>query len=142
VAVFDHDPEGNGREHPETIPLVLDGDASTAWTTEGYSTAQLGGLKTGVGLVLDLGEMESVGSIRIVTDLPGWRFQLLGSADGKSFSDPIASASGETTFRADAQTEVAFEPRRLRYLQIWAVELAPEDGGFRASIAEVVVLSP
>ena len=48
------DPDGDGREKP-VRPKVFDGDPNTAWMSEGYKTPNLGGLKPGVGVIVDLG---------------------------------------------------------------------------------------
>ncbi len=50
------DPEGDSKERNSEAPRVYDGKTSTAWTSEGYASSNLGGLKTGVGVLLDLGQ--------------------------------------------------------------------------------------
>ena len=57
LAASDLDPQGDdGAENPDRVSLAVDGDPTTAWSTSTYRQ-QLGpqGLKTGVGLVVDLG---------------------------------------------------------------------------------------
>ena len=49
------DPEGDSKERNSVAPRVYDGKTSTAWTSEGYASSYLGVLKTGVGVLLDLG---------------------------------------------------------------------------------------
>ena len=43
-AVSAHDPEGDGREHPEDVPAATDGDPDTYWTTERYDDFQKSGV--------------------------------------------------------------------------------------------------
>ena len=45
---------GDGHEHPGRSPACTDGDAGTAWTTEGYNQRNFG-TKPGVGVMLELG---------------------------------------------------------------------------------------
>ncbi|WP_203567537.1 protein kinase family protein [Aestuariimicrobium ganziense] len=67
--VDDFDPEadgGNGEESPNTVKLAWDGDPSTSWVTLAYhNNPRMGGLKPGVGLVVDLGQAVEVGEVRV-----------------------------------------------------------------------------
>src|SRR5699024_3566567 len=66
AAVHDIDPYGNNSENPDDVEYVVDGDTSTSWTTlEYYGSPEFGGLKPGVGLVLDLGGLRDVSSVRV-----------------------------------------------------------------------------
>jgi eukaryotic-like serine/threonine-protein kinase len=138
-SAVDHDPDGDGRENPELAALAIDGSAETAWETERYNSPQLGGLKPGVGLVLDLGRVREIGGVRIMTTLSDWRFEIRASDDGSSFS-PVKDADGETSFVAEGDGTVELEPVALRYVLIWITDLAPADGGYRADIAKVQIL--
>jgi len=134
-----HDPEGdNGEEHEEDVALAIDRDALTYWQTEGYTTPDLGGIKDGVGLVLDLGEAATVAEVRIASPHPGWTFELRGSDDGTSFSPALGADGGETSFVAGERTTVRPEDASYRYLMIWITGLVRVDE-YRAEVAEVEV---
>lgn len=64
---LDFDPQGeDGTENSDQAALAIDGLPETGWQTTGYfGSAQLGGLKDGVGLVLDLGGVREVDSLRL-----------------------------------------------------------------------------
>jgi hypothetical protein len=66
---IDFDPRADGgsaQESPKEAKLAIDGDRETAWRTERYrKRADFGGLKPGVGLVLDLGETREVREVKI-----------------------------------------------------------------------------
>jgi hypothetical protein len=142
ASVSDHDPEGDdGQENPELVDLAIDRSAETAWETERYNSPALGGLKSGVGLVLDLGRPREVGAVRILTTLPDWRFELRASSNGSSFSR-LTDADGEASFVAEGDTTVEIEPLRVRYILVWITDLAPADSGYRADVARVQVLPP
>ena len=51
------DPQGDGHEYDDLVALAVDGDQATAWHTERYDTRALGGLKDGVGIYVDLGDV-------------------------------------------------------------------------------------
>lgn len=142
VAATDHDPLGDDRENPGTVPSAIDGNADTAWSSEGYEDADFGGLKDGVGLVLDLGSDRDIAGIDLQTPLPGWRFELFGGDQPEVIEAVLASQDGTTSFVADAETALELEQSRHRYILVWVTELAAApDGPYRAQIGEVDVLS-
>lgn len=53
-----------GRENEDQVALLTDGDSSTMWKTEVYRTPDADG-KTGVGIVLDLGQSVPVQSVSL-----------------------------------------------------------------------------
>lgn len=67
-AATDFDPQGSdGEENPEEAPLTIDGDPDTGWSTSRYfGNSQLGGLKDGVGILVDLGGPREIASLRIM----------------------------------------------------------------------------
>ena len=66
VGAKDYDPEGaDGSENSNETPLAIDGNPSTAWVTDHYSTAGFGRLKDGVGLWLEFGRLTQVGRVII-----------------------------------------------------------------------------
>lgn len=145
AAVTSFDPFGDGGEHDEDLPLAVDGDPGTAWQTEGYTTADLGGAKPGVGVVLDLGQGRSVGALRLETDSPGFTFSVYAGEDADSFDpeggSPVASTDGQDSFTAVNPMEISLEPFRGQYLLVWITELVPHDG-YRALVNEVEIHTP
>ena len=139
ASATDHDPEGDDQENPDLVDLATDRSGETAWETERYNSPQLGGLKSGVGLVLDLGRVREIGGVGIVTTLPDWRFEIHASDDGSSFTR-LEDTRGETSFVAEGDGTVQLEPLAHRYVLIWITDLAPADGGYRADIAKVQIL--
>lgn len=135
---FDPSP-GDGAEHDADLPDAIDGNPDTAWQTEGYSTADLGGAKPGVGIVFDLGNPRMVGSMVLQTDSPGYAFSMFAGESATSFDpaagSPLTSTEGETSFTAEDGLELALEPVRARYVMIWITELVPVDE-YRALVNE------
>jgi serine/threonine-protein kinase len=64
-SIGDFDPGGDGAENPGAVSRAIDGDPATAWTSETYQSRDLGGLKSGVGLVLTLESTAEVSSVAI-----------------------------------------------------------------------------
>lgn len=145
--VIDFDPQGNLVENPELTPLVHDGDPTTAWrTSEYYNNPQFGGLKEGVGLVVDLGALRRVGSVDVY--LGGGPIDLTVYQAGANVVDPpedldglieLGSASGANqvaSFTADDGVVT-------RYLVVWLTRI-PEvrTATFQGEVREVEVAGP
>ena len=136
VADFDP-PPGDGSEHPTEVSLTVDGDRSTAWTTENYPDG-LRALKEGVGLVYDLGSPRELSSVEIVSATPGYDFEIRGS-------DELGTTAGE--FRTEARVTDAAATEKVdvtgsaRYWLVWIVDL-PGGGASEAAINEVELFGP
>ena len=142
-AAHDHDPFGDDRsEHPEEARLVLDSDPESTWSTEQYSSGQLG--KRGVGLYLDAGAPVAARRLDVRTPTPGFAVQVYGSNQA-----PFAEPGPETFTRwgeplaeneVDAKRSIGIDTRgrTLRYYLVWIVRL-PASGG-RAEIGTLRLL--
>lgn len=133
----DFDPQGDpSDENPEEVPLALDGDEGTAWHTQTYEqNFGPGGLKTGVGLLLDLGASRSVSAVDVT---------VAGGSTGVSVYVTPTSPTGvrdltpvqSATVDATAQIELP-EPVTGRYVTVWLTSIPAVSDGFRGAIAEV-----
>ncbi|MET0765369.1 MAG: hypothetical protein ABWY29_10915 [Blastococcus sp.] len=133
------DPEGDGEpENNQDAPLAFDGNPGTAWSTLTYrGSPAFGNLKPGVGLLLDLGGEQSVGSVALVTDTPGATVEIRTAAEAADDLDGFDPAADGTL---EAETEFAFdEPVTSRYVLVWITGLVDSPEGFSADIAEVTV---
>lgn len=136
-SVRDFDPLGNdGREHPEAVALTTDHDPATAWSTERYATRDFGGTKQGLGLVLDLGRSESVGSVTIDSPDTGWSTALyVSTRDGATLPDWQPARATGRDLGQHAVLDVISRPKG-RYVLVWITRL-PASG--RLQISEVGV---
>lgn len=138
-AITSFDPEGNNDEHNELAPLAIDGNPQTEWVTHLYGSDTFGGVKSGTGLVLNLGSKKQVGSVKLsivgepttmdvyVTDSPSIR-------DQKPFGS-VKNGSGDQTVTGDA-------PRKGQYVIIWITKLSAYSSSlYRDRISEIKVLS-
>ncbi len=143
----DFDPEtdgGNNEEFSEDVDNVYDGDPETSWQTMRYlRNPQLGGLKPGVGLVLDLGEPHTVSTVTVtlVGEGPtsvelrvpvGEEASMRTEADWEVVGANAAAPPGEVAIPLTAPTET-------RWVLVYFTELPPVEGGFRAEVAEIAV---
>jgi hypothetical protein len=132
------DPEGDGNEKNTQAPRVYDGNPATAWTSEGYGSAEFGGLgKKGLGVRLDLGQPTSVNQVSIDLDN--------GPVDVTVYAAPQASLEGATVIgtvnaaSGQVQLNAASAMPNAQYVIVWFTKLAPDGGRFRASISEIAL---
>jgi len=94
------DPQGDGREHDDELPRLTDGDPATIWDTERYIDRQFGGLKTGVGVLLELDGRRKLGRLEIESSTRGWSAQVfvadrpLAGAPPADWGEAAASKTG------------------------------------------------
>ena len=150
AAVKDFDPSGdngNDEEFPDKVGNVVDGDTVTSWTTMRYlNRPTFGGLKPGVGLVLDLGAPHEVGSVDITfvgagptkVELrapKGEQASMKTVDDWKVVAKNQAIAPGKGTITPDSKLTT-------RYVLVYLTELPAVDGGFQGEIADITVQPP
>jgi hypothetical protein len=140
VTATDFDPQGSPpEENPAEAPHVVDGDPSTTWQTLRYNeNFGAGGLKTGVGIVLDLGAAHNVSEVGLTTVGAPTRVQIyVGSRKPATLQG--LKLAGETTLTGSRGT-VRLDPAVSgRYVVVWLTSLPAVPGGFRGEIAEAVV---
>jgi eukaryotic-like serine/threonine-protein kinase len=120
-------------DHPEEAALAIDGDSSTAWYTQHYATASFGGLRSGSGLVLDLGAPVGVKRMVVQLAVPGTAVVVRAGNDGSS----LLSAQTVGSVGSAPSAWVLRPGLTARYWLIWFTRLAPSDGAFRAGVADV-----
>lgn len=142
---IDFDPQSDdGRENPDQVSLVIDDDPATGWTTSTYfNRADLGGLKDGVGVVLDLGRVRAVEQVRLT--LRGAPTDLSILTTPSSISTPPRDLSGlrelTTLNGAGEDVSVAFPGQtRTRFVVVWLRSLpAVGEGEYRGEIRQATV---
>ncbi|MEP7089890.1 MAG: protein kinase family protein [Nocardioidaceae bacterium] len=145
AVVTDFDPQGDPpEENPDLTGLAFDGKPGTAWETLTYrGNPKLGGLKTGVGLLVDLGKPASVGEVRLT--LMGSPTSLEILAAPRAGSVPTGT-DGLSTVASDRSAGTAVDLRlakrvTTRWLVVWLTSLPPAPGGYQGRIAEISVRS-
>ncbi|HVE45997.1 MAG TPA: protein kinase [Acidimicrobiales bacterium] len=92
------DPEGDGQENESEVALAHDGNNQTVWKSDRYNSRAFGGLKGGVGLVLQLKGAESLGQLVVRSTSAQWSASVYVAAEpGDDLSDwgsPLATQTG------------------------------------------------
>jgi eukaryotic-like serine/threonine-protein kinase len=131
-----YDPEGDGAENNNLTPKVYDGDKSTGWFSENYRSDSFGGLKKGLGVVVDLGPNKKPQTVELTIPHP---------SDVEVYVGPDNRLEGATKIgeKADADGTVTFDvPADVsgQYIVVWFTKLNADDNGKRrAWLNEVVV---
>ena len=131
------DPEGDGAERNGEAARVFDGKDNTFWSSEGYASANLGGLKKGVGVRLDLGQNRTVTTVKLV--LPNASDVTVYVGDDR---DNLGAAQqvGSSKGKEGAITLTAPAPVKGQFVFVWFTGVTQvSDGRFRATLAEVTV---
>ncbi|MGI5162536.1 protein kinase family protein [Microbispora sp. CA-102843] len=141
VSATGFDPLGSDRaEKPEIAPLAIDGKPSTEWHTDSYSSADLGRLKDGVGLILDMGKPVPIADVVVS----------LGNAGGATVQLKVGDAAELSSLKTVAEKKgasgsVTLTPEKAatgQYVLIWFTRLPPSGSQYRGTIYEVTVHSP
>ncbi|MEU6100020.1 protein kinase family protein [Streptomyces flaveolus] len=139
----DFDPFGDQSEKPSEIENVYDGSPSTYWQTDYYLSSDFGRLKSGVGVIVDLGKVQQVGKVTVT--FVGSTSVELRSADADAGTEPtsfddygkVAEGSGTTV---ELKPDKALQSR---YLLVWLTDLPKQadTGEWRGRLADVKVSS-
>jgi serine/threonine protein kinase len=140
-----YDPFGKPPEENDgDAGKAVDTNASTVWKTEHYRSAQFGGLKTGVGLVLDVGSPQQASELDLRLLYGGANVEVYGAADSlpSSFDGWASSKLGDKS-KAGQSAKVSLSGNdSYRYYLIWFTQLPPApDGDFQDGIAEASLKS-
>jgi serine/threonine-protein kinase len=131
TAVSAHDPEADGVEHDADARNATDGNRATFWATEHYASPEFGGLKSGVGLVLDAGGAGRVKTMTVITDTPGF---VAVVRSGSSAETAQAVSDSESV---GAKTVFHLRDARGPVYVLWITRLARDTRGGVAHVNEV-----
>jgi hypothetical protein len=136
VELRDFDPFGDKQENPDQLGNAVDRDPGTAWLTARYRSASFGGLKPGVGLLLDLGRPRALHAAQVGFTASGAHVELRGSTSPPTDLDSLrllaSSDKGGQLAELRPPTGTA-----VRYVLVWITELPKDGGGWRVGVAEL-----
>ena len=137
IRVTSYDPQGDGIEEPRLVRYATDGNPATSWYTEPYlGSATFGGLKQGVGLLIETPVNTRATRIEIQSSTPGAHFQI--RTPGQLTGPPLVG----TTVSTGAVQQIPLPPDTPHALVVWVTRLVPDPTvahAFWAGVAEVSV---
>jgi eukaryotic-like serine/threonine-protein kinase len=134
-----YNPYGHGgiAQNGQDAHNAIDGDQTTAWTTESYYTGQLD--KAGVGLYVDAAKQVAATALKLFTSTPGFTATIYGTSskpDLYSFPDSRWERLTQTVaVAAERDFRLKTDGHSYRYYLVWITKLPP--GGESASINEI-----
>lgn len=139
ASISPYDPFGDQVENPDLAQFAIDGLSDTKWQTVIYRDAGLG--KSGVGLLLDLGQTSDVFAIEIDFESIGHSAEVyIGDSPQVDFA--TARKFGDSDPASVSTEIVANQAVSGRYVLIWLVPELPSlsDGRYQGGISEIRVL--
>ena len=145
AAATDYDPEGDGKESPETVELAADGNLSSAWSTEHYEDEEFAGTKTGpepvgVGLYVTTRSPASPDVMTVHTPTPGWNafvYAVEGEAPDSidEWGDPIGEVEGASKLQ---EIELNLGDLKRDTFLLWFTKAAEDgEGSYAVEISEI-----
>lgn len=137
VAAFGPAGTGSG-DNPQIAARAVAGSRAAPWYSQWYATPFFSSLKTGTGLLVDMGHTVTVSSVRVwLVARSGASLQLrAGAKPVPKWLPTVASAAdtgGAVQFRLST-------PVHVRYLLIWFTKLPPDNAGhYQASVYKIGV---
>jgi cytoskeletal protein RodZ len=137
VTAFGPSGPGSG-DNARIAAQAIAGNPAAPWYSQWYATPGFAGLKTGTGLLVDMGRTVTVSSVRLsMTARSGASLQLRAGAKPVSSWLPrvasAANAGGAVRLRPGA-------PVHVRYLLIWFTKLPPDNAGhYQAGVYRITV---
>ena len=131
-----YDPEGDGEENNRLTPTIYDGDRESGWVSENYRSDKFGGLKKGLGVIVDLGPNKKPQTVQLVMPQQADVEVHVGPDNRLEGATRIGEKKGaEGTVKFTVPADVSGQ-----YVVVWFTELTEDDNGKRrARLNEVVV---
>jgi len=138
VSATDYDPFADGKENPELAKLAIDANPETAWVTTNYYSNTLG-KKSGVGLLIDLGQKTKVAQVEVTFTSPAHGATVFMSNEPKP-DLATATVLGTVSNSNKLENYVPVNPVTGQYVLIWLTKLPRNNiGNFVGGIAQVRV---
>jgi len=143
-------PPGPGADNPGDADLAIDGDPTTAWSTDVYTDNDpFPGFKSGVGLMLQLSEPARLSAVDVKLSSTGTEIQICASttetpATGGSGAACGASANDTTKLTPPTPVQPGVDNRipvtmssPTSYVLVWISKLGHTNGKSQSSIYEI-----
>jgi tRNA A-37 threonylcarbamoyl transferase component Bud32 len=140
----DFDPLGdNLEENPSLVGLAVDGNPTTYWRTETYTSGpvlQDAAGKDGVGIYVDAGSPVKATQMIVQSRTPGWSGEVYAASSGPpdnlaGWGDLIGSVDGAST----KETVPLHPSAPARYYLLWITSLSQVSDGYRVEIGEITL---
>jgi hypothetical protein len=124
-------------DNPQNAARVL-ADPAAGWLTDWYATPNFGDLKTGTGLLLDMGRTVTITTVQLTLGgLPGANLELRVGAVPELSALPVATTASDA---GNLLSLPLTAPPRARYILLWFTRLPPDSAGtYQVFVHQVTV---
>lgn len=132
---------GGEADNPQDAGLAIDGNPATKWTTDTYSdAAPFPGFKSGVGLILQLPQPTTIGSVSFDLNSTGTSVQLRSaqSATPASLED-TTELTPPQPMKTGANTITVSNASPTQYVVVWITTLGTVEGRSEAAIGDITI---
>lgn len=132
------DPQGDGSENNDQTGRAVDNDSATRWKSNHYGDADFGGLKKGVGLVLNLGGGAVPNVQQVIVEVAGNG----GTVELRTTPGPGLDGSevvAQSEIKNGRASLTPPEPVNSRLLLLWFTKLPKTDGKYQLLVSEINV---
>jgi hypothetical protein len=138
-SITSFDPQGDGQEDPDAVDLAVDRDPTTSWNTDSYKgDPHFGGLKSGVGLLLDLHRPTSVRIAELALTRAGADVEIRAGDDPPRQATDLPLVAERSA--ASVRTRLTFRATTARYWLVWFTALPRSGSGYSVGVAELALL--
>lgn len=134
AAVHSFDPIGDRTENESQANAIIDGNPATTWSSETYASRSFGNLKTGVGVVVQLQNTETVSQIAIDSPSRNWAADLYISSASPSTMAQLGNPVGTLRGTQPGITTIKVPQVSGNTILVWFTDLGDQN---RVSVAEI-----
>jgi putative peptidoglycan lipid II flippase len=133
-------PQG-GADNPDKADLALTGNAGSGWSTDTYTDpVPFPNFKNGVGLLLQLPQPTTVGSVSLTVPSTGTQVQIRSASSASPASlDDTTVLTQATTLKPGSNTIEVNASSPTSYLVVWISTMGTTDGKNRTEISGLTV---
>ena len=144
VADHSFDPEGSGTpgENDSQLPLAIDGNPTTGWSTESYNDRHFGNLKQGVGISISLAEAARLRRLAVTSPTQGWAAEVFVS-DADEVPTTLSGWGTAVAHRSGIDGDAAFDlaGHTGRHVLLWITDLGSAPPPVRVEVDELQLRS-
>ncbi|WP_445167819.1 murein biosynthesis integral membrane protein MurJ [Mycolicibacterium sp. Dal123E01] len=132
---------GGGADNPDKADLALTGAPGTGWTTDTYTDPNpFPNFKSGVGLMLQLPQPTTVGSVSLTVPSTGTQVQIRSASSANPASlDDTKVLTPATALKAGANTIQVNAKDQTTYLLVWISTMGTTDGKNKTEVSGLTV---
>lgn len=119
------DPYAGDGERDADVPLLVDSNPATAWSTSTYRTRDFNGNKPGVGIRFRIPNDKVVRLLKLETPSIGWSASVFASDTSPENIEDWGEPIGVIQAVSQRETTIKISPVSGKYLLFWITDLGP-----------------